>query len=272
MMFINEVKCKSILNRSGIPVIDYAINPYYGCSHKCQYCYAVFMKKFTGHTEPWGDFVDVKVNAPDVLGRQVQRLKTRCRISFGTVCDPYQPLELKYQLTRRCLEILAHYRHRVSILTKSAIVVRDTDILRTMRTVRVSFTVTSMDERVRRVFEPGAPPSAKRFAALRTLARDNIRTSIFVAPVLPYIADSSSGIAAIFNAAKLAGAEYVMFDTLNPYPKVWYNALRLVKRHFPERMEAFNSYHTNQRMYKVRLREKISRLGDSYGVEYKFAF
>ncbi len=272
MMLVNEVKCKSILNKSGISVIDYAINPYYGCSHKCQYCYAVFMKKFTKHTEPWGDFVDVKVNCPEVLDRQLMRLKRRSRITFGTVCDPYQPLELKYRVTRRCLQVLVPYKHRVSILTKSSIVVRDADILRTMYKARVSFTITTVDEKVRKVFEPGTQPAEKRFMALRTLARDGIRTSVFVAPVLPYIADSLEDLAKIFLAAKNAGAEYVMFDTLNPYPKVWHNVTRLVRTHFPDKLEAFRTYYDNRAMYKVRLRERIRALGRKYNIEYRYAF
>jgi DNA repair photolyase len=271
-MFINEVKCKSILNKSGISVIDYAINPYYGCAHKCQYCYAVFMKKFTGHTEPWGDFVDVKVNAPEVLTRQLKRLKKRSRISFSTVCDPYQPLEVKYQITRQCLEILMPYHHSVSILTKSTMVARDVDILSRLHKVRVSFTVTSMNEEVRKVFEPGAPPTERRFKALRTLAHNGIRTSIFVAPVLPYLSDSERNIGNILKTAKLAGAEYVMFDTLNPYPKVWRNVRRLVKTHFPEATEYYDYYYTHRKMYKVRLRDKIARLGDRYNIEYKYVF
>ncbi|UCG29674.1 MAG: radical SAM protein [candidate division WOR-3 bacterium] len=271
-MFISEVKCKSVLNKSGISVIDYAINPYYGCAHKCQYCYAVFMKRFTGHTEPWGDFVDVKINAPEVLARQLQRLRKRSRISFGTVCDPYQPLELKYKITRKCLEILIPYRHRVSILTKSSIIIRDTDVLRRLYKLKVSFTITSMDERVRKIFEPVTPSAEKRFKALRTLAHDGIRTSVFVAPVMPYISDSPDAIGEILKAAKNAGAEYVMFDTLNPYPKVWRNTQRLVRIHFPDRLESFNTYYSNQKMYKVRLRERIRHLGEKYDIDYRFAF
>jgi DNA repair photolyase len=271
-MFINEVKCKSVLNKSGISVIDYAINPYYGCAHKCQYCYAVFMKKFTGHTEPWGDFVDVKVNAPGVLAKQLARLKKHSRISFGTVCDPYQPLELKYQITRQCLEILRAYRHSVSILTKSTIVIRDIDILTRLRKVRVSFTITAMDERVGKIFEPGAPSAEKRFKALKTLSLNNIRASVFVAPVLPYLSDSPENLGGIIRAAKNAGAEYVMFDTLNPYPKVWHNVRRLIKTHFPEAIKHYDYYYENRRMYNVRLREMIARLGDKHDMEYKFAF
>jgi len=271
-MFINEVKCKSILYKSGISVIDYAINPYYGCAHKCQYCYAVFMKKFTGHTEPWGDFVDIKVNAPEVLAGQLRHLKSRSRIAFGTVCDPYQPLELKYQITRQCLEILKPYRHSVSILTKSTIVVRDIDILSRLYKVKVGFTITTMNERTRKIFEPGAPSTEKRFKALRTLAHNGIRTSVFVAPVLPYLSDSENNLGGIFRSAKQAGAEYVMFDTLNPYPKVWHNIRRLVKARFPEVIKDYNYFYVNRRMYKVRLREKIARQGDKYNMEYKFAF
>jgi DNA repair photolyase len=272
VMFINEVKCRSILNKSGISVIDYAINPYYGCAHKCQYCYAVFMKKFTGHTEPWGDFVDVKVNAPEVLAKQLKRIQKHSRISFSTVCDPYQPLELKYGITRKCLEILIPYRHSVSILSKSAIVVRDIDILSRLNEVKVSFTVTTTDEKIRKVFEPGAPSTEQRFKALRTLSQSGIRTSLFVAPVLPYLSDTEENLGNIFSAAKLAGAEYVMFDTLNPYPKVWHNVRRLVKTHFPAATDYFDYYYDHRSMYKVRLRERIAQLGDRSNIEYKFVF
>lgn len=272
VMFVNEVKCKSILTKSGIPTIDYAINPYYGCAHKCQYCYAVFMKKFTGHTEPWGDFVDVKINAPEVLIRQLARLKKPSHISFGTVCDPYQPLELKYQITRQCLEILLNYRHSLSILTKSAVVVRDIDILTRLHKVKVSFTVTTMDEKVRKIFEPGAPSTEKRFKALKTLADKGIRTSVFVAPILPYLTDSEATLTGIYHAAKIAGAEYVMFDTLNPYPKVWRNVRRLVKTHFPEATRHYDYFYENRKMYNVSLRARISKLGNKQKVEHKFVF
>ncbi len=271
-MLINEVKCKSILNKSGISVIDYAINPYYGCAHKCQYCYAVFMKKFTGHAEPWGDFVDVKVNAPEVLKRQLRRLKASKRISFGTVCDPFQPLELKHQITRQCLEILKPYRHSVSILTKSTIVVRDIDILSRMHKVKVTFTITVENDLVRKVFEPGAPTTEKRFKALRTLAHSGIRTSVFVAPVLPYFSDSEQNLSALLRSAKQAGAEYVMFDTLNPYPKVWKNVRRLISKYFPQAIGSYDQYYAERRMYKVRLRERIARLGDKYNIDYKLVF
>ena len=118
-MIIKEIKCKSVLNKSGIPEVDYAFNPYVGCEHACVYCYADFMKRFTGHIEEWGTFVDVKMNAREVLSRQLKKVKPG-NISLGTVTDPYQPAEMKYKIARQCLLELAKYDYPVSILTKSA--------------------------------------------------------------------------------------------------------------------------------------------------------
>src|SRR4030043_2086170 len=120
-LIVRDIECKSILAKSPIPGLCYAINPYVGCAHGCVYCYAVFMKRFTGHEEEWGTFVDIKVNAPDVLTRQLKRAKPG-NISFGTVTDAYQPLERENGITRACLEALLDHPLPVSILTKSALV------------------------------------------------------------------------------------------------------------------------------------------------------
>ena len=95
-MIVNEIHSKTILSVSKI--YDYVINPYTGCQHACTYCYARFMKRFTGHTEPWGEFVDVKVNAAELLEKEIKR-KKRGRVWISGVCDPYQPLEEKLGLT-----------------------------------------------------------------------------------------------------------------------------------------------------------------------------
>ena len=115
-MIIKEITCKTILSKS--QVYPYVINPYTGCQHNCTYCYARFMKRFTGHKEPWGEFVDVKINAPDLLRKEISH-KTRDRVWVSGVCDPYQPLEGKYKLTRHCLEILAEHSWPVTIQTRS---------------------------------------------------------------------------------------------------------------------------------------------------------
>jgi len=149
-MLVREITCKSILTKSGIPVVDYAINPYVGCEHGCVYCYAVFMKRFTGHREEWGQFVDVRVNAPQVLARQLKRARPG-NVSLGTVTDVYQPLERRFKLTRDCLQALALYDDfPTTVVTKSALVLRDLDVLCEMKDVEVAFTITTLDESARR--------------------------------------------------------------------------------------------------------------------------
>lgn len=271
-MVINEIHCKSILNKSGIPSIDYGINPYVGCGHKCQYCYAVFMKRFSGHVEPWGDFVDVKINAPEVIKRQLKRLKRRSHISFGTVCDAYQPLEAQYEITRKCLQELAAYKHEVSILTKSNLVLRDVDILKKLKDIEVGFTITSLDPKVKKIFEPLAPPAKKRFEALKTLSQHNIPTWVFVAPTLPYISDSEEALGQLLQEAQSAGAEYILFDTLNPYPKVWNNVIRLIKKYFPEALDFYDFYYHNKTKYERNLERKISKIAQSHRITYRTVF
>ncbi|MBU0492349.1 MAG: radical SAM protein [Chloroflexi bacterium] len=168
-MIVREIACKSILTKSGIGAVDYAANPYVGCAHACAYCYATFMKRFTGHREEWGTFVDVKVNAAEVLARQLRRARPG-GITFSTVTDAYQPLEEEYLLTQACLEVLAGYDHPVSILTKSALVLRDLDLIRRLHDAEVAFTITTLDDEIRARFEPGASPIPARLEALQALA------------------------------------------------------------------------------------------------------
>lgn len=230
------------------------------------------MKRFSGHTEPWGDFVDVKINAPVVLERQLKRLKRKSHISFGTVCDAYQPLEAKYEITRKCLEKLVPYKHEVSILTKSNLVLRDVDILKKLKNIEVGFTVTSLDPKVKKIFEPNAPPSRKRFEALKTLSQHHIPTWVFVAPTLPYFSDSEEALGQLFREARSAGSEYILFDTLNPYPKVWNNVMRLIKKYFPDALDFYDFYYHNKTKYERNLRVKISKIGRRYRIKYRTVF
>ncbi|MBI4681666.1 MAG: radical SAM protein [Nitrospirae bacterium] len=181
---INEIQVRSVLTKSGIPGMKYCVNPYVGCSHACHYCYATFMKRFTGHIEPWGSFVDVKINAPDVLRRQLKRAE-RGTVMVSSVTDAYQAVEARYELTRKCLEVLSLYKFPVSILTKSPLVVRDMDIISKMDEVEVGLTITTDDDRTRKIFEPSAPPVAARIDALKKLHKAGINTYVFIGPLLP---------------------------------------------------------------------------------------
>ncbi len=183
-METRAIEAKSILSKSGIGGISYCVNPYVGCSHGCVYCYASFMKRFTGHREPWGSFVDVKVNAPQLLERQTKRAKGGVLI-LSSVTDPYQPAEAEWRLTRGCLEALAGKGFHVEILTKSPLVLRDLDLLKTFRSLTVGLTITTDSDETRKIFEPGAPSISARIKALETLRKNGIATFAFVGPVLP---------------------------------------------------------------------------------------
>jgi DNA repair photolyase len=209
-MIVKEIEAKTILSKSQI--YDYALNAYVGCQHQCLYCYAKFMKRFTGHPEPWGAFVDVKINAPELLAREVKK-KHKGRVWISGVCDAYQPLEKKYLLTRRCLEILVEQGWPVTIQTKSPLVLRDSAVLQRSADAEVGFTITTADEKVRRIFEPGAPPIAKRVETLGILHAEGIRTFVMIAPLLPH----ADGLVEMLKGA----VDHALIDRYNYHYADW---------------------------------------------------
>ncbi len=183
MLKVKEVKAKSILNKSKI--FDYCLNPYTGCQINCTYCYArLFMRRYSGHSETWGEFVDVKVNAPEVLKKQLDKAK-KGTVWISSVCDPYQPLEAKYALTRCCLKELAKRQFPVNIQTKSKLVLRDLDLFQEFETIEVGLTITTDDEQVAKLFEPRATSVEERFRVLEKIHSLGIKTFAFVGPLLP---------------------------------------------------------------------------------------
>jgi DNA repair photolyase len=183
-MKVREILAKTILTKTAITSFDYCINPYVGCGHGCRYCYASFMKRFTGHLEPWGEFVDVKVNAPNILRKQLKKARPGT-VSLSTVTDPYQPLEKKYELTRGCLEALLDQQFSVSILTRSPLCLRDIDLFKQFRNIDVGFSITTHDDNIKKIFEPHSPSIQSRIEALRTLRQEKIGTYVFIGPMLP---------------------------------------------------------------------------------------
>jgi DNA repair photolyase len=183
-MKVREIFSKAVLTKTAITSFDYCINPYVGCGHGCRYCYASFMKRFTGHGEPWGEFVDVKVNAPQVLRRQLKRARPGV-VALSTVTDPYQPVESKYQVTRKCLEALLEHQFSVDILTRSPLCLRDIDLFKQFKEIEIGLSITTDDEEIKRIFEPHSPPIGARIGALRTLRQEKIPTYAFVGPMLP---------------------------------------------------------------------------------------
>jgi DNA repair photolyase len=183
-MKIKEILAKTVLTKTAISGFDYCINPYIGCGHGCRYCYASFMKRFTGHLEPWGEFIDVKLNAPYLLRKQLKRAKQGV-VALSTVTDPYQPIEKKYQLTRKCLEALLEVQFSVNLLTRSPLCLRDIDLLKQFKNVEVGLSVTTHDEGIKKIFEPYSPTIRARVKTLETLRQEKIPTYAFIGPMLP---------------------------------------------------------------------------------------
>ncbi|MEM1538996.1 MAG: radical SAM protein [Candidatus Bathyarchaeia archaeon] len=209
-MIVREIYAKSILSKS--KVLDYTVNPYVGCGHGCTYCYARFMKRFTGHKEPWGEFVDVKVNTAILLQREIRR-KKRGRVWISGICDPYQPIEAKYGITRSCLEILLKKGWPVTVQTKSTLILRDIELLKSYRDVEVTLTITTADEGIRQIFEPKASPIRERIKTLEKLHSAGIKTCVMIAPLLP---KAEGLIEEIYGIA-----DYVIVDKLNYHYADW---------------------------------------------------
>lgn len=209
-MIVKEVYAKTILSKS--KVLDYTINPYIGCEHGCTYCYARFMKRFTGHKEKWGEFVDVKINAANLLQHEIKR-KEPGRVWISGICDPYQPLEKKYELTKSCLEILLRQDWPFTIQTKSPLVLRDIELLKNSNAVEVMFSIATADEKIRQIFEPNSPSIEERIQTLEKLHFAGIKTSVMIAPLLP----KAEGLVAL-----LAGTvDHVLIDRMNYHYADW---------------------------------------------------
>jgi DNA repair photolyase len=208
---VREIEAKSVLNPSKI--YDYCVNPYTGCQVGCVYCYAaLFMRRYSGHSEPWGEFVDVKINTPALLARQIVKAR-KGTIWFASVCDPYQPLEERYALTRRSLEILAGRAFPVVIQTKSVRVRRDLDVIRRIADVEIGFTIATEDGTIARMFEPGASPVEERIEVLREFKAAGVPTYAFAGPLLP---GNPERLASLLSGA----VDRVLIDRMNYTPAV----------------------------------------------------
>ncbi|MDD3229822.1 MAG: radical SAM protein [Oscillospiraceae bacterium] len=179
-----EILAKDYLTRSNLPASDYVINPYVGCPHACKYCYARFMKRFTGHAEAWGDFIDIKrcdkpINLKKLKGKSV---------FLSSVTDCYNQYESKYGITRDILKQLANAECQVTISTKSDLVVRDIDILKKLPHLKVAFSLNTLDEIFRSDMDKGSTV-IKRLQAIEQLHEAGIHTVLFMSPIFPYITD-----------------------------------------------------------------------------------
>jgi len=208
-----EVSADQALAPSLLAGYDWALNPYRGCAFDCLYCYAPDVVRID--RAAWADTIFVKRSVPTLLAKEMKR-KRRGVIGLSTVTDPYQPLERRLEVTRRCLEAIARAGWPVSVLTKGPLVVRDLDILKRIEGAEVGFSVATGLDAERKRWEPRCPPVAARFDALRAVTEAGVRAYVFAGPLLPE--GSAEGVRELAVRAKEAGAAEVMADTMHARP------------------------------------------------------
>lgn len=244
---INEVEAKTILTKSGLPGSDWVINPYNGCQMGCMYCYAAQIARWKHPGKEWGSFLDVKINAPELLKIELEKLERKYKskdfgfIFLSSVTDPYTPLEAKYNLTRKCLKVLADfgYAGMVGIQTKSPLVLKDIDVLKKLKNVSVGFTVTTLDDKVSRFLEVYAPGVTERIKALKELNKNGIKTYAFVGPLLPHFVKNKKEINELLNSLQDAGVVEVWFEHINLSSKIKARLFDYLKIEAPELVHEF---------------------------------
>lgn len=256
---INIISAKSILTKSNLPVSDYSANPYTGCAHACKYCYASFMKRFTNHQDEWGSFVDVKtwpcIKHPEKYAGK--------EIFLSSVTDPYQPAEEIHKRTRSLLEQLQGSGARLSIATKSDLVLRDIDLIRTFPNARVSWSINTLDEEFRSEMD-NAVSIERRLSAMKAFHDAGIRTTCFISPIFPSITDVPAIIERAMNICNL-----VWLENLNLRGDYRKRILDWIHAKHPELDELYHEiYSRKERTYWYELDEVIREFTDEHSLPY----
>ena len=270
-----EVECRTAINRVKGMGFRWSMNPYRGCVHGCHYCFA---RRFHSYydLDPGSDFTSVifvKVNAPQVLGEELSRPSWRREpVSVGTATDPYQPIEGKYRLTRRCLEAFALWRSPITLVTKGTMVVRDIDVLAELSRnadCTVCFSVTTMDRDLARRLEPGTPPPDKRMQAMERLVQAGIKAGIALAPIIPGITDSPTNLAGVVRSAASYGARFLWGSTLYLKPGTKEHFMEFVSLEFPDREVELKELYPGSyapKWAQSDVRERVAELKGVYGL------
>jgi DNA repair photolyase len=273
---------RSLLNRvvsnRNLP-FTWAINPYRGCEFACKYCYARYTHEFMEMTdEDFEHKIFVKQHAADLLRHELKKVKRAEPIAIGTATDPYQPAERRYEVTRAILEEFARHRgFEIGIVTKSNLVVRDTELLREIgchNRLFVSVTITTVNVELARILEPRAPRPDLRLEAVRQLNLAGVAAGINCAPVLPGITDGPKDLDALVRAAAAAGAKSIFAMPLFLKPCSAAVFLPFLEKEFPQLVQSYRERYAERAFlppaYGKRLSELMSRLRARHGIRNEY--
>ncbi len=258
-MVVKEIEVKDIVTKSNLPASDYVINPYVGCPHGCKYCYASFMKRFTGHKEEWGSFIDIKRCSKKLSKKKLEHK----RIFLSSVTDCYNLYEEKYEITRNILKELTSIDCYLSISTKSSLILRDIDYLKQMKHVTVSISINTLDEAFRKDMD-NASSIQERLDTLKELHENGIYTILFMSPLFPYITDFRK----IIEVSKNYVDEY-WFENLNLRGSYKQTILDYIHNHYPEYFNNYEDiYKRGNKLYWKELSKEIEEYCTKNNIHY----
>jgi len=259
-MKIKEIAVKTCMTKSKLS--DYVINPYTGCSHGCKYCYADFIKRFQNIPDKWGEFVFAKTNCPELLEKEIEKNRPG-QIFMSSVCDCYMPEEENFKLTRKILEVFSKSglkaKFEIEILTKSALVRRDFDLLKELD-IELGMSVNQLDEEVARIIEPLASSPGERLETLKEAKAKGIKTFGFISPVLPGLCNLEE----VFSALKEAGAGYVWVELFNMRGSAIDKMLPVYRKYFPDKLAEFEWARANQKEWHDKARKEAGELENKF--------
>lgn len=254
-----EIHVNDYLTKSNLPASDYVINPYVGCPHGCKYCYASFMKRFTGHKEDWGTFIDIKKCDKKI---NIQKLENK-NVFLSSVTDCYNKFEEKYELTRKILKQLVNANCYLSISTKSKLILRDLDLLKQMKNITVSMSINTLDEDFRKDMD-NASSIQERLNTLKELHKNGIHTVLFMSPIFPYITNFKE----IIEVSKEYIDEY-WFENLNLRGDYKTRILFYIQDKYPEFINEYNNIYINgNKQYWKDLSKQIKEYCEDNKVKY----
>ena len=272
-----ELESKSLLNRTrpGMP-FEWSLNPYRGCEFGCQYCYARYTHEFM-ELRDGVDFeqkIFVKQHAADLLRQELHHVKPGEEIAIGTATDPYQPAERRFEVTRAILEEFARHRGlEIGIVTKSNLILRDTDLLQQIaknNRLFVNITITTLKADLARILEPRAPRPDLRLEAMQKLNQAGVAAGVICAPVLPGITDSPRDLEALVRATAKAGGKYVFANSLFLKPCSAAVFLPFLEKEFPQLVESYQKRYKDRAFlpesYRKPLSQLMKRLRQKYGI------
>ncbi len=271
-----EIEVSGALNRVRNMSFNWSLNPYQGCVHGCHYCFARRYHWFKD-LNPGDDFsgvIFVKTNLPEKLLRELSRSSWKFEpVAVGTATDPYQPIEGKYRITRRCMEVFCAKRNPIRMITKGTMIVRDIDVLSELARVAgctVCFSMTVLDDALRSKLEPGTPPTIKRLKAMEKLAEAGVNSGVLIAPIIPGVTDKKSNLEPLATAAVDHGARFLEGSTLYLMDGTKGHFLKFLNSEFPNLIPSYRTVYSGAfapGRVKDRHRWMMREMKEKYGLE-----